>query len=113
VWLFYDGWVTIVEGMMTEPDDKPEECVDCWDCPCVWLSKKQDMIYFDQMEHEHLQEEDMLPYNIRHKKLYHQMTLHIQAGQAQKGVRHKLPKCIEIGTHKLFPSPTFMGFKHN
>jgi hypothetical protein len=74
--------------------------------------KKQEMIYFDQMEHEHLPEEDMPPHNIRRKKLYRQMTLHIQASQVQKGVIHELPNCIEISTHKLFPLPTFMGFKY-
>jgi hypothetical protein len=69
--------------------------------------------FFDQMEHEHLPEEDIPPNNIRRKKLYRQMTLHIQAGQVQKGVRHELPECVERGTRELFPSPTFMGFKYN
>jgi hypothetical protein len=89
-----------VEAIMKEPEDEPVECVECSEYPCVWLSKEHDMIFFDQMEHEHLPEKDMPPNNIRHNKLYRQMTLHIQAGQVQKGVRHELPKCVERGTFK-------------
>jgi hypothetical protein len=95
-----------VEVMMEEPEDEPVECVvECGEYLCVWLSKEQDMIFFDQMEHEHLPEQDMPPNNIQRKKLYRKTTLHIQAGQVQKGVRHQLPNCIEIGTCELFPSP--------
>jgi hypothetical protein len=102
-----------VEASMNEPGDEPEECAECGEYPCVWLSKEHDMIFFDQVEHEHLPQEDMPPNNIRRKKLYRQMTLHIQAGQVQKGVRHELPECVARGTRELFPSPTFMGFKYN
>jgi hypothetical protein len=88
-----------VEAMVEEPEDKPlVECVDCCVYPCVWLTKQDEMISFDQIEHKHQPEEDMPPNNIRRKKLYIQMTLHIQAVQVQKGVRHKLPNCVEIGT---------------
>jgi hypothetical protein len=101
-----------LEAMVREPEDKAVECVDCCECPCVLLLKKQEMIYFNQMEQEHLPEEDLPPHNIQRNKLYRQMTLHIQASQVQKGVIHELPNCIEISTHKLFPLPTFMGFKY-
>ena len=87
------------------------ECVGCGENPCVWVAQKDEMILFDEMEHAHLPEEDLPPNNIRSKKLYRQMTLHIQEGQVQKGVRHVLPACVEEGTRLMFPSPTFMGFK--
>jgi hypothetical protein len=37
-----------VEAMVEELEDKPVECVDCHECPCMWLLKKEEMIYFDQ-----------------------------------------------------------------
>jgi hypothetical protein len=53
-----------LEVMVGEPEDEPVECVGCCECPCLWLSKKQEMIYYDQMEHEYLWEVDMSPNNI-------------------------------------------------
>jgi hypothetical protein len=100
-----------VEEPVEDPVEEVTECVDCCESPCVWLAKKEDMIFFDECEHGHLPENDRPPNNIRRKKLYRQMTLHIQNGVVQKGVRHELPKCVEDGTRELFPSPTFMGFR--
>ena len=87
-----------------------KECIDCRESPCVWLAQRDKMIHFDEMEHPHLPEEDLPPNNIRRKKVYRQMMLHIQEGQVQKGVRHVLHTCVEEGTRLLFPLPTFMGF---
>jgi hypothetical protein len=54
-----------VEAKVEEPEDEPVEFVDnCRESPCMWLLKKDGMIYFNQMEHEHLPEEDMPPNNI-------------------------------------------------
>jgi hypothetical protein len=94
----------------SEPEEKWEECVECRESPCVWVGQRDVMILFDEMEHAHLPQEDLPPNNIRRKKVYRQMTLFIQEGQVQKGVRHVLPACVEEGTRLLFPSPTFMGF---
>jgi hypothetical protein len=94
-----------------EEEEEKEECAHCCEEPCVWISKKDDMILFDECEHADLAQEDMPPNNIRRKKLYRQMTLHMQDGVMQKGIRHELPKCVEFGTRELFPSPTFMGFR--
>jgi hypothetical protein len=93
------------------PFEKEEVCEYCGEKPCVWVAKKHDMVFYDLNEHAHLPEEDLPPNNIRRKKLYRQMTLHIQEGHVRKGVRHELPTCVEIGTRELFPSPTFMGFR--
>jgi hypothetical protein len=57
-----------VDVMMEEPEDKRVECVDCCEYPRVWLSKKDAMIYFHQMEHD-LPEVDMPSNNIQRKKL--------------------------------------------
>jgi hypothetical protein len=86
-------------------------CNECCENPCVWLTKKEEMIDFDEDEHGHLSAEDGPPNNIRRKKVYRQMVLYINEGGTGKGVRLALPKCVENGVRKLFPSPTFMGFK--
>jgi hypothetical protein len=99
-----------------QPVEEPEvenECKHCCEQPCVWVAKKEDMIFYDESEHGLLPKEDLPPNNIRHKKLYRQMTLHLQDGVVQKGVRHELPTCVELGTRELFPSQTFMGFRRS
>jgi hypothetical protein len=104
------------EEPQEEPVEEPEvekECEHCCEQPCVWVAKKEDMIFYDESEHGLLPKEDLPPNNIRRKKLYRQMTLHLQDGVVQKGVRHELPTCVELGTRELFPSPTFMGFKRS
>jgi hypothetical protein len=93
------------------PVEESRECEHCCEQPCVWWAKKEDMIFCDTSEHAHLPQEDLPPNNIRRKKMYRQMTLHIQEGHVQKGVRHALPECVEMGVRELFPSPTFMGFR--
>ena len=103
----------VVEAKVTPVNKLPvvewKECVHCSENPCVWETQRDKMILYDELEHANLPEEDLPPNNIRRKKVYRQMTLHIQEGQVQKGVRHVLPKCVEKGTRILFPSPTFMG----
>ena len=86
-------------------------CRQCIESPCVWRQKKEDMRLFDASEHGHLQAEDLPPNNIRRKKVYRQMFLHINEGPTGRGVRHVLPKCVEDGARLMFPSPTFMGFR--
>ena len=86
-------------------------CRQCIESPCVWQQKKEDMVLFDESEHGHFQAEDCPPNNIRRKKVYRQMFLYINQGPAGKGVREKLPTCVENGARLMFPSPTFMGFR--
>jgi hypothetical protein len=86
-------------------------CRQCIESPCVWKEKEEDMRLFDVSEHGHLQADDLPPNNIRRKKVYRQMFLYINQGPAGKGVRMKLPTCVENGARLMFPSPTFMGFR--
>jgi hypothetical protein len=101
----------------SDPGEDPEvqqptvECYHCRDDPCVWLTQLDTMRMFDENEHAHLPAGDKPPNNIRRKKVYRQMFLHINQGTAGVGVRIVLPKCVEDGTRAMFPSPTFMGFK--
>ena len=92
-------------------EDVGGECKDCCKEPCVWKAKRDQMIDFDDDEHSHLPEGAGPPNNIRRKKVYRQMVLTMNEGGTGKGVRVALPKCVENGVRKLFPSPTFMGFK--
>ena len=92
-------------------EEASEECYHCREEPCVWVAQKEAMKRFDASEHAHLPVGDLPPNNIRRKKVYRQMFLHINQGPAGVGVRIELPKCVENGTREMFPSPTFMGFK--
>jgi len=87
------------------------ECMHCREAPCVWLEKKDLMSVIDQHEHRNLPDVDKPPNNTRRKKVYRQMTYIMNNGPMGKGVRKKLPKCVENGARALFPSPSFMGFK--
>ena len=98
---------------MNEKGDDADNvgCKECCECSCVWKTKKEEMKDFDDNMHGHLPREDWLPNNIRRKKVYRQMVLHINGGGTGKGVRMELPMCVENGVRKLFLSPTFMVFK--
>jgi hypothetical protein len=86
-------------------------CELCLEDPCVWITKKQEMLDYDDSEHDYLPSEDFPPHNVRRKKIYRQMALYINSGPSGKGVRIELPKCVVDGCRECFPSPTFMGFK--
>ena len=97
----------------TDDESGTELCELCFDDPCVWIVKKEDMLNYDDDEHEHLPLGDWPPSNVRRKKIYRQMALYINSGPSGRGVRTKLPKCVVDGCRECFPSPTFMGFKEN
>ena len=87
-----------------------DDCVHCGEAPCMWLSRKDIMVLYDENEHSRLANEDKPPNNMRRKKVYRKMTLMLN-GPLGAGNRKKLPKCVENGARALFPSPSFMGFK--
>jgi hypothetical protein len=101
------------EGKTKVEDEDPCDmmCEFCEETPCVWITKKEDMLDFDDGEHDHLPTEDWPPNNVRRRKVYRQMTLFINEGPMGKGVRKQLPKCVENGCRECFPSSVFMGFK--
>ncbi len=105
------GLVVKEEGNVAEAGEDVLFCRQCIESPCVWKEKEEDMRLFDVSEHGHLQADDLPPNNIRRKKVYRQMFLYINQGPAGKGVRMKLPTCVENGARLMFPSPTFMGFR--
>jgi hypothetical protein len=100
------------QGKVKKEDTKGTMlCELCLDDPCVWIAKKEEMLDYDDNEHEHLPVDDYPPHNVRRKKIYRQMALYINSGPSGKGVRIELPKCVVDGCRECFPSPTFMGFK--
>jgi hypothetical protein len=94
-------------------EDAGTKFVHCCEQPCVGLAKKEDMRLFNVLEQGHLPDEDSPPNNMRRKKVYRQMFLHINQGPSGAGIRIELPECIEEGTRAIFPSPCFMGFKRS
>jgi hypothetical protein len=103
--------LVVQEGLTEDGGETNPECEYCSEYPCVWEAKKEDMRIFDMCENGYLPVEDYPPNNIRHKKLYREMFLHINQGPSGSGVRMQLPGCVEIGARLMFPLPTCMGFK--
>jgi hypothetical protein len=101
-----------VEEKTKESDDEESTgtmlCEMCFDDPCMWIVKKQDMLLYEDDEHEHLPRKDWPPSNVRRKKIYRQRALYINSGPSGKGVRTELPKWVVGGCRELFASPTFM-----
>jgi hypothetical protein len=111
-----DKFVVVSEHTTNTRDDEDETkesgyCTFCEDNPCVWLVKKEDMLNYDDDEHDYLPVKDWPPHNVRRRKIYRQMTLFINEGPLGKGVRKELPKCVVAGCREILPSPTFMGYK--
>jgi hypothetical protein len=87
-------------------------CELCLDDPCiVWITKKEEMLDYNDNKHDHLLVSDYPLHNVHHKKIYRQMALYINLGPSGRGVWIELPKCIVDGCRECFPSQTFMGFK--
>jgi hypothetical protein len=64
-------------------------CGLCLDDPCVWITKKEEMLDYD--EHEHLLVSDYPPHkNVCRKKIYSQMALYINSGPSGRGVQIEL-----------------------
>ena len=103
------------EAKKDKEDDIPGTmlCEECLDDPCVWITKKEEMLNYNDNEHEHLPVSDWPPSNVRRKKIYRQMALYINSGPSGRGLWIELPKCVVDGCRECFPSPTFMGFKEN
>jgi hypothetical protein len=47
----------------------------------------------------------------RRKLAYRHMFRVVNGGPGQKGVRRRLPECVETGVRALFPDEEYMGFK--
>jgi hypothetical protein len=94
----------------TSGEEEEDGCMECCEAPCMWLSKREEILDFDDDINGHLPREDWPPNNVHRRKVYHQMALHINEGGTGKGVCMKLPKCVGIGVRECFSLPTFMGF---
>jgi hypothetical protein len=87
-------------GKATKKEEDDNEgtmlCELCYEDPCVWITKKQEMLDYDDNEHDYLPRKDFPPHNVRCKKIYSQMTLYINSGPSGKGVWIQLPKCVVV-----------------
>jgi hypothetical protein len=93
-----------------EREEEEVGCTECCEAPWVWVSKEEGMQDFNNDINGHLPRADWPPNNVQRRKVYCHMVLNINEGGTGKGLHMRLPKCIENGVCKLFPSPTFMGF---
>ena len=80
------------------------QCDVCGDSPCVWRAERDTIIARDEIEHGH-QTCTTVANSTRRKTAYRHMFIVINGGYGQKGVRKRLPECIENGVRALFPDP--------
>ena len=84
------------------------QCDVCGERPCVWSSERDTVVARDVMEHGHT---CTVVNSTRRKTAYRHMFIVINGGYGQKGVRKRLPECVEKGVRALFPDDEHMGFK--
>ena len=65
-----------------------------WSAECVTIIAK------DENEHSHTS-----------SMAFRHMFIVTSGGYGQKGVRRRLPECVEKGVRALFPDAEHMGFK--
>jgi hypothetical protein len=78
----------------------------CGKKPCVWVSERETVIAMDEVEHGHA-----IVNKTRRKIGFRHMFRVINGGPGQKGVRKRLPVCVENGIRALFPDDEYMGFR--
>jgi hypothetical protein len=84
-------------------------CCDlCGENPCVWVAERAALIANNDNEHGHM---FYLVNKTRRKIAFRHMFWVVNGGPGQKGVRKRLPECVESGVGALFPDNNFMGFK--
>jgi hypothetical protein len=74
----------------------------------VWLAQREQVVANDKLEHEHV---FAVENKTRRKVGFRYMFWVINGGAGQKGIRKRLPECVENGVRALFPDPVYMGFK--
>ena len=84
------------------------ECDFCGEMPCVWLRERLTVIAKDDMEHGH---SCTVVNSTRRRIAFKHMFVIVNGGHGQKGVRKRLPECVEKGVRGLLTDIEFMGFK--
>ena len=85
------------------------QCDVCGERPCMWSSERDMVIERDEMEHGH--SSCTVVNSTRPKSADRHMFILTNGGYGQKGVRKRLPECVEKGVRALFPDAVHMGFK--
>jgi hypothetical protein len=86
-------------------------CPGCKEQPCVFTTHKENLVAYDEAEHSCLPGEDMPENNLRHKKLYRQLTLMFNEGPLGAKICLPLPSCCVTVIREMLPSNTYMGFR--
>jgi hypothetical protein len=72
------------------------------------VGKEANVLANDQLEHGHV---IGVENKTRRQIAFRHMFRVIHGGGGQKGVRTRLPVCVENGVRTLFPDKHYMGFK--
>mmetsp|Transcript_16408 Transcript_16408/g.32581 ORF Transcript_16408/g.32581 Transcript_16408/m.32581 type:complete len:139 (-) Transcript_16408:164-580(-) len=107
-----------------ESDDEVEgvSCRTCGMTPCKWVQHRSeisrrvlaeygDVLNWDEFKSN--RDYVVLVHRACCKHAYRAMTFILQ-GTLGRGIRRKLPRCIEVGIHSVWecPDKNYMGFKH-
>ena len=95
-------------GRKRKAEEDGIQCDICGETPCVWSSERDTVVARDVMEHGHT---CTVVNSTRRKTAYRHMFIVTNGGYGQKGVRKRLPECVEKGVRALFPDAVHMGFK--
>jgi hypothetical protein len=85
-------------------------CDLCGENPCVWVTERETVIANDEIEHGHIL---AMVNKTRRKIAFRHMFRVINGGPGQKGVRKRLPVCVENGIRAVFPDEEYMGFRED
>ena len=102
------------EAMLLAEEEEKKKIVEttrcdfCNECPCMWISERATVVAKVEMDHAG---STTVVNSTRRKTAYKHMFLVFNGGHGQKGVRKRLPKCVESGVRTVFPDVEFMGFK--
>ena len=105
-----DAGAEFVERKRKAEEVTPQ-CDACGEMLCVWSSERDTIIAKDEMEHGHTFSVANSSSTRRKMAYQHIMFIVTNGGYGKKGVRKRLPECVEKGVRALFPDAVHMGFK--
>ena len=82
-------------------------CDICEATPCMWLENQDRVLENDYLEHGHKLD---VVNSTRRKIAFRYMFRVWNEGPGQKGVRKRLPECVEQGVRATMPDEKYMGF---
>jgi hypothetical protein len=91
--------ITVNPSWWNEPYEYNVRCKDCGERPCIWLSNRHELMVMMRTEYNTGEP----PNIIQRMRLYHEFVRYMNRRGIGKGVRDRLPECVEDGVHEIYP----------